>query len=48
MDAEIDVLEVYVDHLVSLHNDGKLTANLAAKAKLQTNEVEWKMLDLGV
>jgi len=48
MDAEIDVLEVYVDHLVSLHNDGKLTANMAAKAKLQTNEVEWKMLDLGV
>ncbi|WP_231856185.1 acyl-CoA dehydrogenase family protein [Zhongshania aliphaticivorans] len=48
MDAEIHVLEIFVDELVSLHNDKKLTVNMAAKAKLQTTEVEWKMLDLGV
>ncbi len=48
MDAEIEVLEVFVDHLVALHNEGKLDANKAAKAKLQTTEIEWKMLDLGV
>jgi len=48
MDAEIAVLEVYVDHLVSLHNDGKLTVNMAAKAKLQATEIEGRMLDLGV
>ena len=48
MDAEIEVLEVFIDHLVGLHNDGKLSANMAAKAKLQTTEIEWKMLDLGV
>jgi long-chain-acyl-CoA dehydrogenase len=48
MDAEIEVLEIFVDHLVALHNDDKLSVNLAAKAKLQTTEIEWKMLDLGV
>lgn len=48
MDAEIDVMQVYVDHCVTLHNDGKLTANMAAKAKLQSSEIEWQMLDLGV
>ncbi|SDU04338.1 acyl-CoA dehydrogenase [Pseudomonas pohangensis] len=48
MDAEIAVLEVFVDHLVALHNVGQLNVNMAAKAKLQTTEVEWKMLDLGV
>jgi len=48
MDAEIAVLEVYVDHLVALHNDGKLTVNMAAKAKLQATEIEGRMLDLGV
>jgi len=48
MDAEITVLEVYVDHLVALHNNGKLTVNMAAKAKLQATEIEGRMLDLGV
>jgi len=48
MDAEIAVLEVYVDHLVALHNNGKLTVNMAAKAKLQSTEIEGRMLDLGV
>jgi acyl-CoA dehydrogenase len=48
MDTEIDVVQTYVDHCVAVHNDGKLSANMAAKAKLQATEVEWKMLDLGV
>jgi acyl-CoA dehydrogenase len=48
MDAELDVLQAFVDHCVALHNNGDLTVNLAAKAKLQATELEWKMLDLGV
>lgn len=48
MDAEISVLEAFIDHLVALHNDGKLSATMAAKAKLQTTEIEGQMLDLGV
>jgi acyl-CoA dehydrogenase len=48
MEAEIDVLETYVDHCVQLSNAGLLTAEKAAVAKLQSSEIEWKMLDLGV
>jgi acyl-CoA dehydrogenase len=48
MDAEIEILEVFIDHLVAEHNEERLTANMAAKAKLQASEIEWKMLDLGV
>jgi acyl-CoA dehydrogenase len=48
MDAEIDIMQVYVDHCVSEHNEGRLTVNMAAKGKLQASELEWKMLDLGV
>jgi acyl-CoA dehydrogenase len=42
------VLETFVDVLVARHNEGKLTVNMAAKAKLQCTEIEWKMLDLCV
>lgn len=48
MDAEIDLVQVYVNHCVQALNAGKLTANMAAKAKMIASEVEWKMLDLGV
>jgi acyl-CoA dehydrogenase len=48
MDAEIDLVQVYVDHCVSEHNAGRLTSNMGAKAKMMSSEVEWKMLDLGV
>ncbi len=48
MDTEIDIMQVYVDHCVALNNEGLLTPNMAAKAKLQSTEVEWRMLDLGV
>jgi len=45
LDAEIDMLEVYVDHLVAEHNEGRLTANTAAKAKMLGSEIEWKTVD---
>jgi acyl-CoA dehydrogenase len=48
MDAEIEIVQAYVDHCVRMHNDGQLTANMAAKAKLQATELEGRMLDLGV
>ena len=48
MDAEIDMLQIYIDHCVQLNNTGKLTANAGAKAKLLATEIEWKMMDLGV
>lgn len=48
MDAELDILQVYVDHCVKEHNEGRLTVNMAAKGKLQASELEWRMMDLGV
>lgn len=48
MDTEIDIFQVYVDHCVAMHNEGRLTANMAAKGKLQGSEIEWRMMDLGV
>ena len=48
VDAEIDLVQVYVDHCVAEHNAGGLTSNMGAKAKMMSSEVEWKMLDLGV
>ncbi|MCP3734297.1 acyl-CoA dehydrogenase family protein [Sphingomonas sp. RP10(2022)] len=48
MDAEIDLVQTYVDHCVVEHNAGRLTGNMGAKAKMLATEVEWKMMDLGV
>ena len=48
MDAELDMFQVYVDHLVAEHNAGRLTANMAAKAKMVGSEIEWRMADLGL
>lgn len=48
LDTEIEMAQVFVDHCVALHNEGKLDANTAAKAKLQCSELEWRMVDLGV
>jgi long-chain-acyl-CoA dehydrogenase len=45
MRAQIDVLQVFVDHCVTLHNQGKLTPQMAAEAKLQTSELEGKVMD---
>lgn len=48
LDAELDVMEAYVNHCVNEHNEGRLTVNMAAKGKLLSTELEWKTLDLGV
>jgi len=48
LDTDIDIFQVYIDHLVALHNKGELTANMAAKAKLQGSEIQWRMMDEGV
>ncbi|MFA5628355.1 MAG: acyl-CoA dehydrogenase family protein [Thiohalomonadaceae bacterium] len=48
MDTEIEIIQTYVDHCVGLLNEDKLSADMAAKAKLQATELEGKMLDLGV
>ncbi len=48
LDTEIEIFQVFIDHLISLHNQGLLTANLAAKAKLQGSEIQWRMMDEGV
>ncbi len=48
MDAELDMLQVFVDHCVNEHNAGRLTANMAAKAKMLGSEIEWRMADLGL
>jgi len=48
MDTEIDIVQAYVDHCVYAHNEGRLTVNMAAKGKLQSSEIEGRMLDLGV
>lgn len=48
MDTEIDMAQKYVDYCVELMNNGKLTAIEGAKAKLQTSEIQGRMVDLGV
>lgn len=48
MDTEIESAEVFIEHCVGLHNEGLLDTNKAAKIKLLSNDVEWKMVDLGV
>lgn len=48
MDTELDIMETYVSHCVAEHNEGRLTANMAAKGKLQSTELEGRMIDLGV
>ncbi len=48
MDAELEMLEVYIDHCVQLNNNRTLTANAGAKVKLLASELENRMMDLGV
>ena len=48
MDTELEIVETYVDVLVERHNRGELDANMAAKAKLQSSELQGRMVDLGV
>ncbi|MEM7211511.1 MAG: acyl-CoA dehydrogenase family protein [Pseudomonadota bacterium] len=48
LDTEIDIIQTYIDMCVAEHNQGRLTAEMGAKAKLAASEVEGKMVDLGV
>jgi len=48
MDTEIDIVQAYIDKCVAEHNAGRLTAEMGAKAKLASSEVEGRMVDLGV
>ena len=48
IDTEIEIVETYVDVLVERHNRGALDANMAAKAKLQSSELQGRAVDLGV
>ncbi|MGJ8686828.1 MAG: acyl-CoA dehydrogenase family protein [Spongiibacteraceae bacterium] len=48
MSAELDMAQVYIDHCVVMHNQGMLTSDMAAKAKLITSELECRMVDIGV
>jgi alkylation response protein AidB-like acyl-CoA dehydrogenase len=45
MRTEIDIAQAFVDQCVLQHNDGKLSAEDAAKAKLFTSEVEGRVTD---
>jgi acyl-CoA dehydrogenase len=48
LDAEIDAAQCYVDRCVEIHNEGKLTAEDAVRAKLLTSEINGRMVDEGV
>ncbi|NNL55750.1 MAG: acyl-CoA dehydrogenase [Woeseia sp.] len=45
MRTGIDVAQAFVDHCVQEHNEGKLSADDAAKAKLYTSELEGRVTD---
>lgn len=48
IDAEMDMMQVYVDRMVEVHNQGKLSPVDASRAKLLTSELAGRMVDLGV
>ncbi len=48
LDTEIEIAQAFVDRCVEVHNDGKLSAEDAARAKLYTSEVNGRMVDAGV
>ena len=45
MRTELDVTQTFVDQCVLLHNEGELSAELAAEAKLMTTELESRVMD---
>lgn len=45
MRMRIDIAQCYVDHCVMRHNEGKLTGDMAARAKLFTSELEGQVMD---
>ncbi|RZO85744.1 MAG: acyl-CoA dehydrogenase [Oceanococcus sp.] len=48
IDAEMDMMQVYVDRMVEVHNQGKLSPVDASRAKLLSSELNGRMVDLGV
>jgi alkylation response protein AidB-like acyl-CoA dehydrogenase len=46
--AEIDAIQTFVDQCVLLYNQGDLTPDIAAEAKLLASETEGRMTDAGV
>lgn len=48
LSTEIDIAQVYIDHCVQMHNQGRLNGDMAAKAKLYCSELEGRMMDEGV
>lgn len=45
MRMQLDIAQVYVDRCVEEHNEGQLTADVAARAKLFTSELEGRVMD---
>ena len=43
--AQLDALQVFVDHCVLEHNAGRLNSDTAAEAKLLTSELEGRVMD---
>lgn len=46
--TEIDMCQVFIDKCVEMHNQGKLSSEMAAQAKLYSSELEGRMTDEGV
>lgn len=45
MRAQLDAIQVFVDHCVMQHNAGTLTSEVAAEAKLLSSELENRVMD---
>ena len=45
MRTSLDILQTFIDQCVLLHNDGELSAELAAEAKLAASELESSVMD---
>lgn len=45
MRTELDIAQIFLDHCVRQHNEGRLTPETAAKAKLFTSELEGRVVD---
>jgi len=45
MRTALDATQTFIDQLVMLHNDGELSAELAAEAKYYATEIESKVMD---
>ena len=48
LDTEIEVAQVFIDRCIEVHNEGKLSAEDAARAKLFASEVYGRAVDEGV